>query len=209
MVTISFHLPPFDIDNDGEAEQLTFEYADNITISHVIRTGYLTGDNGQGSTIVDILTDLIEEATDAEINVSRDGRRQSLYTDLGGGSRVIETSGDVVTGDTGLQWGTGNGGKYDATGGTALAKIQLLDEALTLAEIDSRPPDNNYPDGHLATLEVGELSESGQWDPLEVVPEQPQHTYDVQRESSTATISINYVTAASMDIAWDAVNRTG
>jgi len=209
MVTISFHLPPFDIDNDGEAEQLTFEYADNITISHVIRTGYLTGDNGQGSTIVDILTDLVEEATDAEINVSRDGRRQSLYTDLGGGSRVIETSGDVVTGDTGLQWGTEDGGKYDASTDTALAKIQLLDEALTLAEIDSRPPDNNYPNGHLATLELGEMSTSGRFNPLQVVPEQPQHRFDAQTDSSTATVELNYVAAASMDIAWDAVNRTG
>lgn len=207
MVTISFQLPPFDIDGDGEAEQLTFEYADNITISHVIRTGYLTGDSGQGSTIVDILTDLVEEATDTE--VSRDGRRQSLFTDLGGGSRVIETSGEVVTGDTGHQWGTGNGGKYDASGDTALAKIQLLDEALTLAEIDSRPPDDNYPEGHLATLEVGELSTSGRFSPVDVVPEQPQHRFDAEVDSSTATVELNYVAAASMDIAWDAANRTG
>jgi len=207
MATVQFTLPKFDIDGDGEAEQLTFEYSDNLSVTHSIRTGYLTGENGRGSTIIDILTDLIEETTDT--NVERSGRRQSLFTDLGGGSRVVETSGQVITGDTENQWGTGDGGKYDATGGTALAKVQLLDEALTLAEIDSRPPDDNYPEGHLATLEVGELSESGQLDPLEVVPEQPQHTYDVQRESSTATISINYVTAASMDIAWDAAQRTG
>jgi len=206
-VTVRFALPRFDIDGDGNAESLVFSYRDNLSISHRVRTGYLTGENGSTSTVLDILTDLVEDVSDVDID--RQGRRQSLFTDLGGGTRVIETTGEVVTGATGNQWGTGDGGKWDATGEDALTKIQLLNEALTLAEIDSRPADGNYPDGHLATLEVGEFSQSGRWEPLGVVPEQPEGTFDVERDSSTATVDINYVAAASLDIALDATQQSG
>lgn len=206
MPTVRFELPPFDIDGDGNAESLVFEYSDNLTITHSTRTGYLTGENGSTSTIIDILTDLIGDVSDVDID--RQGRRQSLFTDLGGGTRVVETRGDTVTSDGEHQWGTGNGGKWDATGEDALTKIQLLDEALTLAEIDSRPADGNYPEGHLATLEVGQFSDNGRWDPLGVVPEQPQGTAEFEQRSSAATIDINYVAAVSLDIAFDATKQT-
>lgn len=207
MTTVKFKPPRFDIDGDGTAEEFVFAYSDNLTISHRTRTGYLTGENGSTSTTIDILTDLIGDVTGQDID--RDGRRQSLFTDLGGGTRVVETTGQVVTGDSTHQWGTGDGGTWDATGEDALTKIQLLDEVLTLAEIDSRPADGNYPDGHLATVEVGEYSESGRWAPLSVVPEQPEGSVNFERDSSTATVDINYVAAASLDIALDAAKQSG
>lgn|GEM_PF-2070276 len=207
MTTVRFKPPRFDIDGDGTAESFVFEYSDNLSLTHATRTGYLTGENGRTSTVIDILTDLIGDVTDEDID--RDGRRQSLFTDLGGGTRVVETNADTVTGDSTHQWGTGDGGKWDATGEDALTKIQLLDEVLTLAEIDSRPADGNYPDGHLATVEVGEYSENGRWDPLRVVPEQPSGEVDYERESSKATIDINYVAAASLEIAFDAARQSG
>jgi len=207
VTTVKFKPPRFDIDGDGTAEQFVFEYSDNLTISHRTRTGYLTGENGGTSATIDILTDLADGLTGQDI--SREGRRQSLFTDLGGGTRVVETTGQVITGDSTHQWGTGDGGVWDATGETALTKVQLLDEVLTLAEIDSRPADGNYPDGHLATVEVGEYSESGRWGPLNVVPEQPEGSVDFERESSTATIDINYIAAASLDIAFDAAKQSG
>jgi len=204
VTTVRFELPPFDIDNDGSAETLVFEFADNLALTHRIRTGYLT--EGSGSTAIDILTDLIEDATGTEIDSG--GRRQGLYTDLGGGARTVEARGEVVTDNSTYQWGTGDGGKWDATGDSALAKIQLLDQALTLAEIDSRPADGNYPEGHLATLEVGELSPSGRFDALSVVPEQPEGTFDTTRDSSTATVDLNFVAAASLEIAVDAAQQS-
>lgn len=204
MTTVRFELPPFDIDNDGSAETLVFEFSDNLVLTHRIRTGWLT--EGNGSTAIDILTDLIEDATGTEIESS--GRRQGLYTDLGGGARTVETRGEVVTDNDTHQWGTGDGGTWDATGDSALAKIQLLDQALTLAEIDSRPADGNYPQGHLATLEAGEFSSSGRFDALSVVPEQPEGTFDTTRSSSTATLDLNFVAAASLEIAVDAAQQS-
>ena len=206
MTTVRFELPPFDIDGDGSAESLVFEYSDNLVLDFVVRSGYLTGENGGGSTIIDILTDLVEDVSD--IDIGRDGRRQSLFTDLGGGARVVETRGDVTTGESTHQWGTGNGGTWDATGEDALTKVQLLNEALTLAEIDSRPADGNYPEGHIARLEVGEYSAAGRWDPLKVVPEQPQGTFDTTQHSSSAEVDINFVAAVSLDIAFDATEQS-
>ncbi|GGO01848.1 hypothetical protein [Haloarcula pellucida] len=198
MTTIRFELPPFDIDGDGSTEALAFGFDKNLSVEHTVRTGWLT--EGGGSTTIDLLSDIA-----AELNLNEDfsGKRKGLYTDLGGGVAVVQVDAEITTGDNTNQWGTGNGGTWDAAGGTVLEKMAVLNEALIRAEIDSRPGDGNYPEGHLASLHVGEYSSGGRFDPIDVVPEEPKIVHDTERESSTATVSINFASAASLEAPWD------
>lgn len=206
MTTIRFELPPFDIDGDGNTETLAFELSHNLSIEHTVRTGWLT--EGGRSTAIDLLSDI---AAELDLNEDFSGKRKGLYTDLGGGVAVVQVDAEITTGDNTNQWGTGNGGTWDAAGGTVLEKMAVLNEALIRAEIDSRPSDilsGDYPQGHLATLHVGEYSSSGRFDPIDVVPEEPKIVHDTERESSTATVSINFASAASLEAPWDAQEQS-
>jgi len=191
MVQVVFEPPAFDYDNDGTDESPKFVFTDNLRLGFRTRTGYLLG--GSGSTVIDVLTDIYEDLTGNEAQA--DGRRQGFYLDLGSGSHVVSVEAQVVKGSSN-QWGTGDGDPVtDATGAHPVDQIQLLDRVIQLAEIDSRNP---------ATLSVGRYSANGPYPPLDVVPEEPDTSFDTEQESSTATVDINFVEAFAVEDSTDA-----
>lgn len=188
---VAFEPPRFDFDNDGNFEELRFVLTKDIRLSHHTRTGFILG--GSGSTLVDIVTDIYEGLDLGD--VPSDGNNQGGFLDLGGGSHAVEVEA-VVSAGSDDQWGTGDGGDLDMTGAHPVHQMQLLDRVLQLAEIDSRGPDDNYPDGHTGTLEVGLYEgDSGVFQALNVAVEEPQLTFDATQSSSTATVNINFIEA--------------
>lgn len=190
-------LPPADIDGDGNEEQGVFEFKSNITIALETRTGRIG--SGRLSNAVAVVSDWYEQATGDELGGS--GRRQRAKLDLGFGEHVVSIDFEGYEGSS-HQWGdTGNGGTAtDATGEPVNRQMELLDRYLQVCEIDSRP-------GHEATLEVGNYSSDGYYDPLVVVPEQPRVEFDATEQSSSFDGSLTFVEIASLSNPYDAHAR--
>ena len=191
-MTVVFDPPGNDIVPDGVEFHIPLS---NGRLEHVTRTGFVL--DGVGSTLIDTLSDVFGEFTDADI--SGEGARAGVYTDLGGGQHVIRLETELTTGAS-YQWGDGSGTRWDATGEDVRTQMQLFDRVMQLVEIDSRP-------GHKATLSVGEYSTGGDWDELRVVVEQPEEVIDYERESSTGTFSATFIEAYPIDKAVDALKR--
>ena len=206
---VVFEPPPYDYDNDGSVEAPKFVLAEGLRVSHQTRTGFLI--DGQGSTVIDTITDLYDDLAEGD---DLEGRRKGFYLDLGGGAHVVDVEAQVsgpVPPETDHQWGTGDGDPAtDATGAHPIEKIQLLDKILQIAEIDSRGPQaslGEYPEGHTATLSIGRYSADGPYDPLQVAPEEPEFSFDSEQETSTATVSINFVDIFSLGQSTDAAKQ--
>jgi hypothetical protein len=189
-------LPPADVDGDGQKEVGTFVFASNVTIAFETRTGRI-GSN-KLSNAVSVVSDWYEQQTGEE---APGGKRQKAMLDLGFGEHVIEIDFEGYEGST-HQWGdTGEGGTAtDATGDPVNRQMELLDRYLQVCEIDSRP-------GHEATLEVGNYSADGYYDPLVVAPEQPRVEFDANEQSSSFDGSLTFVEIASLSNSYDAQSR--
>ena len=203
--TVVFEPPPFDYDQDGTVEHMKFEMSHDLRVAFNTRTGFILG--GSGSTLIDIMTDLYEDVTGD--TWEGQGRRQGFYLDLGGGEHVVEVECQVSAGSDN-QWGTGDGDPVtDATGAHPMEQIQLLDNVLQAAEIDSRPApgDGSYPEGHRGTLSIGRYSADGPYAPLAVAPEEPQTNFDSEQESATATVDISFVDIFTLGDSTDAAKE--
>ncbi|WP_135806216.1 hypothetical protein [Halorussus marinus] len=193
-------LPPCDPANSGNDVTGTFVFEGNLTIEMGTRTGFIF--DGAGSSINSILSSWYEDATGEEL--SGNGKRQGLYLDLGGGIHFAEISFQGVEGWTGSdsQWGdTGDPSQVtptDATAANAITQLQVLDRYLQVCTIDS---------ASTATLEVGEYSTNGLYDPLQVVVESPRFTFDAEEQSSVFDGSLTFLEAASLTEAIDGRNQ--
>ena len=190
-------LPPADVDQDGDTEVGVFEFKSNVTSALETRTGRIG--SGKLSQANAVFTEWVESQTDQEF--AGTGKRQQVYLDLGAGEHVVEIDFQGFEGST-HQWGdTGNGGSAsDATGENVNRQMELLDRYLQVCEIDSRP-------GHEATLEFGNYSEDGYYEPLVVAPEQPRVEFNTEEQSSTFDGSLSFVEIASLAQPYDATSR--
>jgi len=190
-------IPNADVDNDGSAETGVFRAKSNIRYSFGTRTGPI-GEGG--SQLWSIFASWYENQTGDQL--LGDGKRQQLRLDLGAGAHTIEVDFMGFEG-SGYQWGDPNesvGSPANATGEHVIDQMQVLDRFLQVAEIDSR-------EGHAATLEVGEYSEAGRYDPVKVAPEDPEVTFDSENQTSVYDGSITFVEIATLTESFDADQR--
>lgn len=167
-----------DVDsNSSGTETGVFDFTGNLEITPGIRTGYLIG--GRGSTINAIIQSYLGNQAN---------KRRGIFLDLGGGAQTVEIkfrgwdgSGDV--------WGdTSAGAEADATNEGPLSQMAVLIKYLNVAEIDSRNP---------ATLEYGEWSSGGRYEPLDVVVEGPNLTAAAE-DGSWFDGTMTFVSAADV-----------
>lgn len=146
-----------DVDNDGNQEDGTFVFEDDVSVQPQVRTGFVIG--GRGSEVNSIIQDNVGDGTSS---------RAGVYLDLGGGQHIVEIEFSNWKGSP-VQWGnTGDDTtltQADATGADPITQIGVLMRYLTVGTFDSVQP---------ATLEYGEFSDSGLYNPLDVVIEGPQ-----------------------------------
>jgi len=176
-----------DVDGDGETEDGIFSMID-VEVSPSIRTGYLIG--GRGSTVNNIISESVGAG---------DSKRQQFFLEGGGGAHTIELSFQNWEGADGT-WGDPSepaGSEANATGESPISQIDVLMQYLLTAEIDSRNP---------ATLEYGEYSSSGRFDPLAVVLEGPQMTRAAE-DGSWFDGSMTCIAAADIQDVFDAASR--
>lgn len=187
-----------DPDNDGSTETGVFEMAGELTVTPGVRTGFLV--NGQGAQVNSIISQLVNDGALDDSN-----KRRGFYVDLGGGQHTVEIeflgwkgSQDAAGND--LQWGDDpqpGRSQTSATGQDPITQIDVLTRYLTTGTFDSQNP---------ATLEYGEFSSQGLYDPLEVVIEGPQATREA-RDDDAYTGRMVCIAAAAFDDYYDATER--
>jgi len=198
-------LPEGDIGAPDDPVQGTFVLAGQLNIIPSFRTGFLIG--GRGSQINNVL----------QTSSGGDGEKgQGFFIDLGGGAHTIEVefrgwkgaevpsgydSNGKPTGWEPVQWGnTGDPDTNtyaDATGDHPLSQLNLLEQYLRHIKIDSNAP---------ATLQYGEFSADGKFEPLAVVLEGPQFNRSHDRSSSFDG-NMTMIEAATLDEVYSAVER--
>ena len=189
-------LPEGDIGAPSDPVTGQFTLAGNLEITPSFRTGYIIG--GAGSAINSVIQQFVG---DGEAS-----KGQGFFVDLGGGAHVIECSfwswkGAKDADGNDLQWGnTGDASQKtygDTTGAKALSQINCLEQYLRSIKIDSQSP---------ATLEYGEFSPSGMYDPLDVVLEGP--TFNKAAEDGEwMTGTLTMIEAAAIDDVYSANSR--
>lgn len=150
-----------DPDGDGTIETGEFHMVGDLEILPGMRTGYIV--DGQGSTVNSVITSVADAG---------ESKREGVFIDLGGGAHTVEISfrgweGAIDADGNYVQWGddpSPGRSQTSATGKDAITQIDVLMQYLLTTEIDSRSP---------ATLEYGERSQDGLYDPIEVVIEGP------------------------------------
>lgn len=112
-----------------------------------------------------------------------DSLKQSATLGAGAGTRTIQVRGTQYV-DSQDAWGSASASD------SATTKRDVFDQALATADIDSENP---------ATLELGEFSTGGQFDPLPVVILQSSITTDTTQEASSLGVSLECMETASLD----------
>lgn len=148
-----------DVDGDATKEIGVFDFEGDLRVDTGIRTGYLL--DGRGGTVNSVVSESVGDGT---------SKRKGVYLDLGSGVHYATVEFRGWEGSPG-RWGNGEDGRgdsnvteSDAEGAGPLSQIDVLKQYLLVGEVDSRNP---------ATLEYGEFSTNGVYDPLDVVFEQP------------------------------------
>lgn len=187
--TLVFSPPPVDVDDDGVAEDMEFHFQTNMRQEYQTITDFLAEG---GSGIIAVLSDVISSIDG--------GNRQTFKIDAGAGEHIISATAEVSK-DSTLRWGTGDGDPVtDATGDGPVKQLQLLDRTLQTATIDSRA--NNS-----ATVEIGDYSTAGAFEPLDVAFDNPSGVFDAETESSTATVDIAFIEIGTLRQPIDARQR--
>lgn len=122
-----------------------------------------------------------------------DSIKQGVFLGSGAGVHRIEVSFDQYKGST-EQWGSAN------QSDSALTKLLVLDRAINKQRIDTDSP---------ATLEIGEYSDAGQYNPLTVVIKQANLAYDARDQSSKFRGSMDFWESTSLEEASQSLQRTG
>ena len=183
-------LPEHDYTGDGSTQTAKFVLSGDLRYTEMNRTGLLFEG---GSSLAALFGDLAESLGEENDY----GNNQKLAIDVGGGEHVIEVDAQVVEGSTN-RWGTDDGTVWDKTGAAPYEQVQIFNRALQQTKIDSKSP---------ATLSIGLYG--SELESIDVIPEQPEGSFDSTQESSTATISVSLVELASLDLGDQDANRTG
>jgi hypothetical protein len=191
-------LPPADLDGDGSPEQATFEFIGDLTITLKQTRNYVIETAGTTSQVSAIVGEFFDGGGSVDLG---DSKRKTFAVDAGGGAHTVEIDCRAWEGSSG-QWGaTGDDSQVtaaDATGAPADRQLFVLDRALSVATIDSRTP---------AQLEVGEYSQAGVYDPLNVLVEQPTGVFNSGRSVSDIDVSLVCVETLDLGNAVDALTR--
>lgn len=193
------------VDHDGRTG--TFELRNDLEPRAESRRNFLLG--GRGGIVNEILNRLpiSEDSTNSE-------SRQGFYVDGGEGTRERTFTAQLVAGASGigetLQMGDGSSdpddpddvSAWDATNAHPIAQWQVFDHWLSEAKTDSNSPATLHYGLHSDGSEI----DSGVYDPIDVAVR--EWTLERGREeSSTATVSITVVSAASFADATDALTN--
>lgn len=190
-------LPAGDIGGPDGVVTGEFQLAGNLEITPSFRTGYIIG--GSGSAINTVIQQFVGEGE------ARNG--QGFFLDLGSGAHVIECAfrgwrGAQDANGNPLQWGnTGDPSTKtyeDTTGEIPLSQINCLEQYLRSIKIDSASP---------ATLEYGEYSPSGMYEPLDVVLEGPTFT-SAAEDGAWFDGTLTMIEAAAIEDVYAAEERT-
>lgn len=184
-----------DVDQDGQQETGRFVMVGNLSVTPGLRTGFIVG--GRGSTANSVFSSLVEQYGTGNTSAFQNpSKREGVHLDLGGGEHSVDVEfrgweGATLSDGTPVQWGNDpNPGRTQAsaTGQDPITQIDVLLRYLTVGEYDSRAP---------ATLEYGEYSTDGLFEPIDVAIEGPQ----AKRSSDdTATYSGTMTLIATTDI---------
>ncbi|QRY21739.1 hypothetical protein JT689_01655 (plasmid) [Halobacterium sp. GSL-19] len=183
---------------DSELGTGIFEmYSTNIQPS--LRTGYVVGGRGRGSTVNAVLGQIT--------NDGEDSKRKGVYLDAGGGSLIWSIGFRQWSESTGpdgdpLQWGDDPDPsvhtKTSASGDArALSKLECLVYWLAQSTIDSENP---------ATLEYGQHYPDGVYSAKDVVFEEPQ-IRNVADDGTWISGDLTLVSAANLSQIQDAASR--
>ena len=194
-----------DVDNDGTVETGVFEMAGNLMIRPRVRTGFML--NGRGSSINSVISSSLEDGLLDGIgdNPDKQSKRRGFYLDLGGGQMTWDIefrgwNGSKDENGVPLQWGDDpqpGRSQSSATGQNPQTQMDVLMRYVSVGTTDSRNP---------ATLEVGEYSSDGLYEPQQVVLEGPSTT----RRSETSDGydgTMTCIAVADFDTPWDAAYR--
>lgn len=200
-------LPSGDIGSPNDPVQGVFEFAADIEIAPSFRSGFLVG--GAGAQI----NNVIQEGSGGD-----GAKGKGFFIDAGGGPHVVELQArgwsgarvpDTYNADGTIdtykpaQWGsTGNPDTDDygdATQEHPLTQLNVLEQYLRHIKIDSNST---------ATLEYGEFSSSGRFEPLDVVLEGPQGVRSSDGPPSAFDFTLTCIEAQALDEVVSAVNRT-
>jgi len=174
-----------DVDGDGADETGVFEM-ESADVEPGIQTGSLFQRSGG----------LIQSAR----AVVTDSRREEIFIDGGVGATRITVQFTGWEGSDG-QWGDDASAGLSETSATGQSPIQQVSVLLKyLIEV-------NIGSGNPATLEWGEFSDGGLYDPFKVAVEEPTLPRS-REEASTFTGNITFISVADLDRLGDSINRT-
>lgn len=122
-----------------------------------------------------------------------DSLKQQLFLGMGSGAHEITIEFTTWQGDT-REWG---GFGSDASPTT---KLQALNRALSTTRITSDSP---------ATLEIGEYSSSGSYNPLPVVVKESTLTFSSREQASSFDGHIQFIESADVSDPIDAIQNPG
>lgn len=176
-----------DVDGDGDLETGVFDLEDSIRLGPAIRTGDLIGNQfgAQAGAIVDYFTE------------GEEGRA-GFNLDIGGGAEIAEIEFNSFEGSTG-RWGDGSSNAAaDAEGEEVWRQISVFYQYFRTGTFDSE---------NAATLEWGEFSASGVYEPFSVTFENPGMNFDAAEETSVFSNGITCISTRSIEQANTASNQ--
>lgn len=177
---------------DGQTVTGTFVFPDGISVEYESRTQEFYASQGTGAVVIESVLEYLDVANESEL-------RGEFSVDLGAGVHAITIDFVGFEGSP-HQWGdSGSGGTpTDATGEDVHAQMAVFDKYLDAASLDSTNP---------AVLEVGEYSTAGRYEPLNVVPENPNVVFDSEERSSVFDGSVTWVSVIDASAALDLGQR--
>lgn len=169
-----------DVDQDGAAETGVFDLSKNIEITPRIRTGNLIAQAGSSAgSFIDVIS-------------GSEGGRAGFNLDAGGGAAAVDITFRNFEGSDG-RWGNNStNDQADAEGEHVFRQMSVLYRYLNIGTFDSRSP---------ATLEWGEYSTNGVYEPMQVTFEEPSVTFNAEEAGSNSVYSgtITAVATRSLD----------
>lgn len=172
---------------DGQTATGVFVFPADIRYELKTESEDLFQASGTSAVIANAVLDTLESGG---LDVG-EGIRQELSIDIGGGLHICELDWAGIE-ENDNRWGnTGEGGtKLDGTAESVHSQMCVLDYYIQRTTLDSRNP---------ALLEIAEYSTEGKYEPLKVVPRNPNAVFDSTESTSIWDGSIAFVETQSLD----------
>ncbi|MFW5896257.1 MAG: hypothetical protein ACOCUA_02620 [archaeon] len=166
-----------DVDDDGMKEDGEFGLSAGIEITPGVRTGDLIGPTGsQAGAIIDFVANAANG-------------RAGFNLDIGGGAATYQISFNGFEGHA-AQWGDGSDNPAaDASGEGVWRQMSVWQRYLDRGTYDST---------NAASLEWGEYSKGGVYDPISVAIEEPSATFAAEEETSVWDGTVTLVSTRAL-----------